>query len=207
MKIEYYILLEMTGTTTTNDDASKQSWRSWTWDQHPPRNRKWNFGQLLKLWNQETLKPRSQDTWKPTKQENQSTLKPRNQQNNKNKTPKQKQTTKNSRNQEIKKPRNQENCSFWLKGNPQPLSPPPPTPHPSSPTPPRHEGPRLEARNWLTKRIFCRIALLRFENSIRIAWIMAFQNCFECGKNWIAWNCLDQCFSELLRIECELQTT
>ena len=45
--------------------------------------------------------------------------------------------------------------------------------------------------------IFCRIALLRFGNSIRIAWIMAFLNCFECGEKL---NCLELLGSWFFRI-------
>ena len=53
-------------------------------------------------------------------------------------------------------------------------------------------------RSRKPRRILNRIVLavlLRFGNLLRIAWIMAFPNCFECGENWIAWNCLDHvCF-------------
>ena len=53
-------------------------------------------------------------------------------------------------------------------------------------------------RSWKPRRILSRIVLavlLRFGNLLRIAWIMAFPNCFDCGENWIAWNCLDHvCF-------------
>ena len=53
-------------------------------------------------------------------------------------------------------------------------------------------------RSRKPRRILSRIVLavlLRFGNLLRIAWIMAFPNCFDCGENWIAWNCLDHvCF-------------
>ena len=45
--------------------------------------------------------------------------------------------------------------------------------------------------------IFCRIELLRFGNLLRIAWIMAFPNCFECGKKL---NCLELLGSWFFRI-------
>ena len=33
-----------------------------------------------------------------------------------------------------------------------------------------------------SRRTFCRVALLRFGNSIRVAWISFFLNCFEWGR-------------------------
>ena len=53
-------------------------------------------------------------------------------------------------------------------------------------------------RSWKPRRILSRIVLavlLRFGNLLRIAENMSFPNCFDCGENWIAWNCLDHvCF-------------
>ena len=53
-------------------------------------------------------------------------------------------------------------------------------------------------RSRKPRRILSRIVLavlLRFGNLLRIAENMSFPNCFDCGENWIAWNCLDHvCF-------------